>query len=341
MTVKNHIPPDESEFVSVIIPTRNRRELLRRTIKSLINQSYPETCFEIIVVDNSSTDGTGEMVQSLQEEATHILRYYRKENEGPGSSRNFGISKARGTIVAFTDSDCVADRSWLKNGVAKMADGVGIVQGKTLPDPDQPQRTLQQTMNIVSENSYYQTCNIFYRKEGLESAGGFSPEFCGLNFFGKPRWGGEDTDLAWRVKKQGWKSVFTDDSVVYHHVFPVRSFREFIQSVHLTIIFTLARIFKKHPEMRSTILYRRIFKSRQRALFYLFLLSLISGMFVHWGFYLFGLPYLTRLLRVSFEGRPLKAYHRGIALLCIIFFIELIESVLSLAASLVYRTVIL
>jgi glycosyltransferase involved in cell wall biosynthesis len=315
--------------------------LLKRTIESLIHQSYPKASFEIIVVDNSSTDGTGEMVQSLQEKTSHNLRYYSKENEGPGSSRNFGIAKAGGTIVAFTDSDCIADHDWLKNGVAKMTDGVGIVQGKTLPDSDQPHRTLQQTMKVVSEDSYYQTCNIFYRKERLVSAGGFSPEFCGLNFFGKPRWGGEDTDLAWRVKKEGWKSVFADDSVVYHHVFPVNSLRDFIQSVHLTIIFTLARIFKKHPEIRSTILYRRIFKSKQRALFYLFMLSLISGMFVHWGFYLFGLPYLTRLLRVSFQRRPLRAYHRGIALLCIIVFIELIESVLSLSASLVHRTVIL
>jgi glycosyltransferase involved in cell wall biosynthesis len=328
-------------FVSVVIPTYNRRELLKSSIESLLNQSYPSDRYEVLVVDNSSSDGTEEMVHSLQQNLQCRLSYYLKENEGPGSSRNLGIAKAKGTIIAFTDSDCVADPEWLKNGVAKMTDGIGLVQGKTLPHPEQPQRALQQTMNIISENSYYQTCNIFYRKEVLVGAGGFSPEFCGLNFFGKPRWGGEDTDLAWRVKKQGWKSVFADDSTVYHHVFPVKSFREFIRSVHLTIIFTLARIFKKHPEMRSTILYRRIFKSRQRALFYLFMLSLISGMFVHWGLYLFGLPYLIRLIRVSFQGRPFRAYHGGIAILCIIVFIEFIESVLSLSASLIHRTVIL
>lgn len=341
MAEKSTVLQTELPFVSVVVPTYNRGELLRDTIDSLLIQSYPKNCFEIIVVDNSSTDGTGEIVRSLQERSPDILRYYRKENEGPGSSRNFGIAKARGTIVAFTDSDCTADRNWLKNGVARMTDGVGIVQGKTLPDPNQPKSTLRQTMKVMSEDSYYQTCNIFYLKERLDSVGGFSPEFCGLNFFGKPRWGGEDTDLAWRVKKQGWRSVFADDSVVYHHVFPVNSLREFFNSIHLSIIFTLARIIKRHPEIRLTLLYRRIFKSKQRALFYLFVPALISGIMIHWSFFFPGAPYMAKLLRISFYHRPLWTYHRGAVLFCIIIFVELIETLLSISASLRYRTIIL
>jgi glycosyltransferase involved in cell wall biosynthesis len=336
MMVHDNVP-----FVSVVIPTYNRRELLRGAIESLLNQSYPDDRYEIIVVDNSSTDGTEETVRSLQEKSQKVLRYYRKKNEGPGSARNLGIEKAKGTVVAFTDSDCVADKNWLDGGVANMTDGVGIVQGKTLPNPDQPQRKLQQTMKVLSEDSYYQTCNIFYRKEILDSVGGFSPELCGLDFLGRPRWGGEDADLAWRIKKQGWRSVFADIAVVYHHVFPVTTPGEFIRAIHLSIIFTLAQLLRKHPEMRDSILYRKIFKSKQRALFYILMLSLAAGIFVHWGFLVLGVPYIIRLIKVSFHRRPIWSYHRGLALFCIIFIVELVESVLSICASLIYRTVIL
>jgi glycosyltransferase involved in cell wall biosynthesis len=328
-------------FVSVIVPTYNRVDLLKRTIESLLNQSYPTGSYEIIVIDNSSTDGTEEMVHSFQERAASLLRYYRKENKGPGSSRNLGVKKARGDFIAFTDSDCVADPDWLKNGIGKMTEGVGIVQGKTLPNPEQQQGTLHQTMKIVSEDAYYPTCNIFYRKESLDHVQGFSPEFCGLSLFGKPRWGGEDTDLAWKVKKEGWKSTFADNAIVYHHIFPVASLRSLLKAMHLDIIFILARNYKKHPGIRDSLLYMKIFKSRQRALFYLFIFSLVFGIWGHWFFFFFGFPYMMRLVRVSFYGRRLETYHRGIALFSIIILQETIESILSICASLVYRTVIL
>lgn len=331
----------EIPFVSVVIPTRNRQELLKDAIESLFNQSYPKDRYEIIVIDNASTDGTDKMIHSIQSEAPCILKYDRKEDQGPGSARNLGITKARGRIIAFTDSDCFVDQNWIKNGTAKMTDGVGIVQGKTLPNPEQRQGTLSQTMKVLSEDTYYPTCNIFYWKESLDKVNGFSPEFCSLTYFGKPRWGGEDTDLAWKVKKEGWKSVFANDAVVYHHVFPVTSLRELFRAMHLGIIFILARNFKKHPELRESILYLNVFKSKQRALFYPFMLSLFFGLFMHWSFFLLGVPYVTQLLRICFYKRPIGSYHRGLALLVIVILQELMESMLSICASVIYRTVIL
>jgi glycosyltransferase involved in cell wall biosynthesis len=328
-------------FISVVVPTYNRRKLLRDAIMSLFHQTYPDDRYEIIVVDNSSTDGTEEMMATLQQTSPCALRYFRKDNEGPGASRNMGVSQAKGPVIAFTDSDCAAEKNWLRNGVAKMTGGIGIVQGKTLPDPDQEQRTLQQTMKVLSEDGYYQTCNIFYLKEVVGSAGGFSAEFCGLNFFGKPRWGGEDTDLAWKVKKLGWKSVFADDAIVYHYIFPVASVKDLFRALHLDVIFILARIYKIHPEMRDILLYRKIFKSKQRALFYLFMLSLFPGVFIHWGFFSIGVPFFVKIIRESFYGRRLRSYHRGLALVFMIIIIELTESVLSIFSSLINRTIIL
>ncbi len=329
----------EIPFVSVVIPTRNRRELLKDAIVSLFAQSYPKDRYEVIIVDNSSRDGTEEMVYSLQQGSPCVLHYYCKENEGPGSSRNLGIAKARGTIIAFTDSDCVADPHWLEHGVSRIADEVGLVMGKTLPNPHQPARTLQYTQKVLWNNGLYQTCNIFYRKTALENVGGFSPDFSGLNIFGQRV--GDDTDLAWRVKEKGWKSVFTNNAVVYHHIYPLSIRRAIFNFLQINANIAFPRLVKRHPGLRNIIFYRNVFTSKQRALFYLLLLSLFPGMFIHWGFYLLGLPYVTRLLRVSFYRRPIWSYHRGFALFGIIIVHEIIESFLLICTSLIYRSVVL
>jgi glycosyltransferase involved in cell wall biosynthesis len=299
-------------FVSVIIPTFNMADLLRDAVESLFKQTYSADRYEIIVVDNSSSDGTDKIVASLQEKSPCTVRYYRKENEGPGSSRNLGIEKANGSILAFTDSDCVADPDWIKNGIARMTDDVGLVQGKTLPNPDQTLGTFSRTQSVTNENGMYPMCNIFYRKDIVEQVGGISPDFCGINCFGKPRWGGEDTDLAWRVKKKGWESVFAENAIIYHHIFHLRPWQAIISFRKYQfqgLFFAVPYLLKKHPELRGHMYYR-FFLSRKKALFDIFILSLLSGILIHQFFFLFTVPYIAES-KDAFLGRPLKEYHRG------------------------------
>ena len=334
---------DSPPFISVIISTHNMRDLLRAAVESLYRQDYPADRFEIIVVDNSSTDGTEEMMRSLQAKASDMLRYYRKENEGPGASRNLGIGQARGDIVAFTDSDCTAHPGWLKNGAAKMGDGIGVVQGKTVPNPEQTLRALSRTQSITNENGMYQTCNIFYRRDALDMAGGFSPDFCGLNCFGKPRWGGEDTDLAWRVKEQGWKSVFAEDALVYHHIFPLRPW-QVITSMRgyqfQGLFHAMPYLVKRHPGLRRH-LYFRYFLSREKALFDMFLLSVLAGLLTHPLFFLLTLPYVTELSKNALFSRPLREYHRGFVVVITRALSDLADFILLFGGSIWQRTIIL
>lgn len=88
-------------FFSVIIPTYNRAALLGEALKSVFAQTFKD--YEIIVVDDGSTDGTEEMLAGLAGK----VRYYRQENKGPGAARNLGIYNAAGDYVAFLDSDDV------------------------------------------------------------------------------------------------------------------------------------------------------------------------------------------------------------------------------------------
>ncbi len=90
-------------FFSIIIPTYNRAGFIGKTIRSLLNQSHHD--FEIIVVDDGSTDNTGEIVKSITD---NRIRYFKKENAERGAARNFGTKKARGNYVNFFDSDDLA-----------------------------------------------------------------------------------------------------------------------------------------------------------------------------------------------------------------------------------------
>ncbi len=91
--------------VSVIIPTFNRRDFLKEALESLFSQTYRD--FEIIVVDDGSTDGTGEMI----EKEYRNIKYIYQENRGPSAARNRGIKEAAGEYITFLDSDDL----WLKN----------------------------------------------------------------------------------------------------------------------------------------------------------------------------------------------------------------------------------
>lgn len=93
----------EKTFFSVVIPTYNRAQHIANTIRSLVNQTYP--FFEVIVVDDGSTDNTEEIVKSI---ADGRVKYFKKENEERAAARNFGARIAKGQYVNFFDSDDLA-----------------------------------------------------------------------------------------------------------------------------------------------------------------------------------------------------------------------------------------
>ncbi len=86
-------------FFSVIIPTFNRLPLLKEALNSVWRQTFSD--YEVIVIDDGSTDGTAEYLQSRCER----MRFFRQTNKGPGAARNLGVSNARGEYLAFLDSD--------------------------------------------------------------------------------------------------------------------------------------------------------------------------------------------------------------------------------------------
>jgi glycosyltransferase involved in cell wall biosynthesis len=162
--------------VSVVIPAYGRMALLQKAILSLFGQDLGEGQLEIIVVDSSPDDANERLVNGLAEAAPFPLRYFRKTPEGPGPSRNLGAREAKADFIAFMDSDCQAHAQMLRHSLAAFEPGVGIVQGKTLPDPEGRLGVL--TWYPMNETEYfvYECTNIVYRRQAFEAAGGFTPD---------------------------------------------------------------------------------------------------------------------------------------------------------------------
>lgn len=199
--------------VSVVIATYQRAALLPRLVRALEAQTYPEP-FEIIFVDDGSTDATPKVLAELaRASALPISVLGDGTNRRQAAARNTGWRAARAPIVAFTDDDCVPTPDWLANGVSALGPEARIVVGRTVPDPDQEylRGPFSRTISVLDE-TFFETCNIFYRRVDLEAAGGFDEAFS--------THGGEDTDLGWRIRKNGVEAVFEPAALVHHDVKP-------------------------------------------------------------------------------------------------------------------------
>jgi glycosyltransferase involved in cell wall biosynthesis len=189
-------------FVSVVVPTFNRKDLLERCIASLQEQTYPKDHYEILVIDNGSHDVSWELLERLAQQYSIPVQLYRNHSSYrvPAASRNLGVREARGELIAFTDSDCIAAPDWLEKGVRCFSAGVGVVKGKTIAATNGEWPILARTVVSLSPICYFETCNVFYRTEALRVVGGFARDF--IEDYTFPYFG-EDAELAFRVLQAG------------------------------------------------------------------------------------------------------------------------------------------
>lgn len=220
--------------ISIVIPTHNRIDLLRRCLAAATSQDY--TGYEVIVVDDASSDGTGTMVQQEFPQ----VRYLRQEtNRGPAAARNRGIHEAAGEIVAFTDDDCLVPPDFL----SRLADGyrrypVAVGVGGYLEAPAEVlQRNPFAQLEAHVTHQLYRagaepylggfecpaggTNSMSYRREVLLGVNGFDESF--------PVAAGEDADLKWRVVEAGGRLLYLPIKVV--HLQPY-TFKRFWQQQH-------------------------------------------------------------------------------------------------------------
>ena len=238
-------------LASVIIPVRNRRDLLRLTLDALAAQTF--TDFEVIVIDDGSTDGSAEEA-TADAAAGRPVHVVAGNGEGAVAARIIGVDKARGKILVFTDSDCVPAPGWLAAGVEAVLDGADVVNGLT--QPIRPLRPLERSLGSGREG-LYPTCNMFFRREAYEAAGGFDAG-AGARWGFRPGRGaglgfGEDTLLAWRVRRAG-EARYVPEALVYHAVLDF----DLADMVNRNWqIAAFPALLREVPELRDTLLFKR------------------------------------------------------------------------------------
>jgi glycosyltransferase involved in cell wall biosynthesis len=276
-------------FVSVIVPTHRRPALLARLLRSLLAQLWPADRMEVIVVHNATPDETAQIVNAAAVAATFPIAYHATDFSGPGPSRQFGAERARGSVLAFIDDDCEATPGWVAAGVAALGQGFALVQGQTLPNPEQPRRLMEKTVSVTGPTPYFETCNIFYDAAVFHALGGFPADF-------RERFYAEDTALGWTVRRAGHRTGFAPNAVVHHEVFavPLRAWLKEPRNMRQWPY--LARAF---PEIRRE-LFLGVFLSRLTAGFALAALGVLLMPLSAWAL-LLVLPYVA--IRFSERGR--------------------------------------
>ncbi len=208
-------PPEPPE-VAVVISTKNRAPQLAEMLDALAQQSVGARSFEVVVVDDASSDATPEVLAvELEGNRLRLTAIRREASGGAAIGREEGWRATVAPLIAFTDDDCVPDSGWLEAGLEASTRNPGaIVQGRTAPRPDELHKTgpFSRTIDVSALDHAFQTTNIFYPRELLERVGGFDTEaYAGAV-------GGEDTDLAWRAIEAGAEAVFAPNALVHHAV---------------------------------------------------------------------------------------------------------------------------
>ena len=225
--------PSETGLFSVIVPTFNRAAGLTLAVKSLLAQDS-KLPYEVLVVDNNSTDDTRERIQRLREHAPGKLRYLFEEKPGVSLARNTGIRAARGDILAFMDDDAIAQPGWL-NALAEayqMRPDAWCVGGKIVLDlpEDLPMWFDLGSTGLLSylgrldlgdatiERHYPNFLyggNLSVRRDVLDRVGLFNPA---LGPAGRYRIESEETELCWRIQEAGGRVYYCGRAVVTHLV---------------------------------------------------------------------------------------------------------------------------
>ena len=304
MLVKDGAVHDLGVLATVVIPCYRRAEMVAEAVRSALEQDFSLGRFEVIVVDSSPDDAVKHVVSDLQTSASAPLKYFRKQPEGPGPSRNLGAMHGSGAFIAFLDSDCQASPCWLQAAVAAFEPGIGIVQGRTLPMPGKRQGIFTHTLRIERETHLYETANIVYSRAAFEAAGGF--QLLDSNPHAVTPLGGEDVDLAWRVKRLGWRSSFCAAALVHHEVLPM-SVLSWIWISRLQVFPWLVRRF---PELRAFFFLRYFFDIAHAYLLILIIGAVLvslgggDGIWGGWAAAALALPYVVH--RASEKTRSLR-----------------------------------
>jgi len=227
--------------ITAIVCTYNRSEKLAATIESLVAQTLPRSqTWEILVVDNNSSDGTRHVVERFRRQHPERIRYLMESQQGVSYARNTGIRESRGEILAFIDDDETAGTAWLQNLTANLFSGDWAgAGGRVLPlwDVSRPQWLHPESSLVSGPMAAFDLnqgpgplteppfgANMAFRREVFEKYGGFRTD---LGRAGTSLISNEDTEFGRRLLAARQPLRYEPSAITYHPVEETRLHPEY------------------------------------------------------------------------------------------------------------------
>lgn len=219
--------------ISVILCTYNRAHLLKKALESLIRQTFNKALYEIIIVNNASTDNTDEVVKDFKDRyPSHEIRYVYEKELGLGYARNRGLKCARGDYIAFIDDDAYAKEDWLQKIVEnffRVKPTPFCIGGQILPfyDAQKPKwfkdeyevRTWGQKPRFLTQGETFSGSNIAFRRCIFDGDNNFDVR---VGIRGKNLLLGEETTLFEKMWEGDNKPIlYYSPNIIVYHLVPV------------------------------------------------------------------------------------------------------------------------
>lgn len=238
--------------VTVIIPTKNRSALVSEAIDCIELQTVPRDQYEVIVIDNNSSDDTRSVLEQKAKKYSNF-RFGVQGKPGAAATRNAGLRMAKNELILFIDDDVQAERILIqahldchrKNPGASVIGSVTIPWGDTT-DPFLRYLRDHRILNPYTPSkgpidfSYYHTCNVSTPTNVLLKVGGFNE---GFRIYGM-----EDIELGYRLESAGSRMVFSPEARAVHYRFP--GYQDFIERCEQAG-YSLGQLIELHPELKK------------------------------------------------------------------------------------------
>jgi glycosyltransferase involved in cell wall biosynthesis len=205
---------------SLIICTRNRAGPLRRCLDYIRLIEFKKS-WELVIVDNGSTDDTEAVIKAFAKEIDIPVIYIYEKIPGLSNARNAGVKNSSGELILFTDDDCYVDPHFIDVAHEKFSDpAIGFVSGRIrLFDPDDYPATINEsTTPLRLEAGKFipagtlKGASMAFRRKVLDQIGPFDPLFGSGAFFPS-----EDADAIMRASLAGWVGLYEPAMIVHHH----------------------------------------------------------------------------------------------------------------------------
>jgi len=226
-------------FLSVIICTYNRDQHIARALQSLTEQDFDKSAYEIIVVDNNSTDSTPEIIKRFKDKhPEHQIVLAKESRQGLSYARNKGIELAKGTYISYIDDDGIARPDYvsqIKKYTEQFPDDVAF-GGKVLPkyetgkEPDWMSSYIERIISIVDLGDEVKTlkkiypvgCNMIFKKTLFDKIGGFNTAL-------KLR--SDDKYIFFKIREHSYRVLYLPEVVVWHFIDEFRTSLEYVKKV--------------------------------------------------------------------------------------------------------------